>query len=40
MKEDELRGYAARMGEVRNAYSTWGDLGVDGKVVLEWILRK
>jgi hypothetical protein len=38
------------MGEMRNAYSTWlenlegrdhlEDLGVDGKIILEWILRR
>jgi len=43
-------GHVARMGEMRNAYSNlvrkpeWnrslGGLGVDGKIILEWILGK
>jgi hypothetical protein len=42
-------GHAARMTEMRNAYSNLvskprmrppEDLGVYGKIILEWILRK
>jgi hypothetical protein len=42
--------HVARMGEVRNAYNILSeklkgrdhteDLGVDGKIILEWILAK
>jgi len=45
-----LTEHVARMGEMRNAYKTLvgnlkgGDdsknLGVDGKIILEWILGK
>jgi hypothetical protein len=43
-------GHVARMGEVRGAYNIlvgkpegrdhWEDLGVDGKITLNWILGK
>jgi hypothetical protein len=43
-------GHAARMGEMRNAYSTWWEylegrdssenLRVDAEIILEWILSK
>jgi len=43
-------GHKARMGVMRNAYSIlvgklkgrdrFEDLGVDGKIILEWILGK
>jgi hypothetical protein len=47
--EPEWAGHIARMGEI-NAYKNWSedlkgtdhseDLGVDGKIILEWILWK
>jgi hypothetical protein len=43
-------GHVAHMGEMRNAYKIWlenlkgrdhlEDLGVDGRIILEWILGK
>jgi hypothetical protein len=43
-------GHVARIEEMRNAYKIWSEnlkrrdpseyLGVDGKIILEWILRK
>ena len=45
-----LVGHVARMGEERGVYSLgggnrregdhWGDLGVDGWIILGWIFRK
>jgi hypothetical protein len=43
-------GHVTRMEEMRNAYKIlvgnlkrrdrWEDLGIDGKIILEWILEK
>jgi hypothetical protein len=45
-----LAGHVARVGEMRNAYNFWlenltgrdhsEDLGVDERIILEWILQK
>jgi hypothetical protein len=45
-----MGGNVARMGEMKNAYELWPenletrdhseDLGVDGRIVLEWILGR
>jgi len=40
-----VAGHVARMGETRNAYKTWGeetaeDVGVDGRIIIWWILEK
>jgi uncharacterized membrane protein YjdF len=42
VKEDEMGGHVARMGVSRNVYrSLAGESeGVDGRIILEWILRK
>jgi hypothetical protein len=48
--QEEIGGLVARTGEMRNAYKIWAGnlkgrdhlevLGVDGKILLEWILGK
>jgi hypothetical protein len=49
MKEDEMAGHVARMGEKRNAYRIWWEsqkerdhlqLDVGGRIILEWILER
>jgi hypothetical protein len=50
MKEDEMGGHVVRMGEMRMHTKFWSenlkgrdyseDLGVDGKMILEWTKGK
>lgn len=48
--ENEMQGYVARMGKMSHAYeilarnlnviSHLGDLGVDERIIMKWILNK
>jgi hypothetical protein len=35
-----LAGHVARMGQMRKVYNILGDVGIDGKIILNWILEK
>jgi hypothetical protein len=39
---DDVAGHVARMGNIRenvNGRDHYGDLGIHGKIILEWMLK-